>query len=361
MNFEAIESELIDSIFNKTSELLFGEEDRNRTGDEDLTVGTTEDPLFQDTFFHPDLIEDDGTCKVILYTGLGNSQVRVWDLIILIPNVLFLLFLLFQLPKSRSKIHSSPSQVVKTFYSFVVGLSLTAAVRSLLSIILNLSNPVHDVTDAIIWEFGAFVFLSIELATGVLVVIENKIRNHQRLITASCTVALLVTILQIYFEIRRPFYGLRVLTTGYQLWSQGGPVFSAVLAGLLSAFSLILLLLTSPPIQEHLKLQTDIKGAILYLTGLTINHSVSCLGSTILSYHVNFGLCLSTLTTYLYYTAFSPFLYICFLKSKFPNTLKSFQFSYSSQHNEIDEEVDGVTDCSSMQTFILDQEDSNVS
>merc|ERR1712209_83953 len=72
---------------------------------------TTEDPFFRDAFFYPSLIPDNEPCKAVLHYHLGNTNLRVrvflvfgllivygiqvWDLIILIPNLAFLLFLFY--------------------------------------------------------------------------------------------------------------------------------------------------------------------------------------------------------------------------------------------------------------------------
>ena len=357
MSFEALESQLIDSFFNKTSDLLFGE--RNKSGLENsAAVLTTENPLFQDTFFHPELIGDEEPCKLVLHAGIGGSRLRVWDVIILGPNVVFLLFLLYQQPKTRSRLLGAQSPVLKTLHRHVVTLSFTAALRSFLAIILNLSNPVHDVTNSIIWQFSAFIFLSLELEIGVLVVTENKIRDYRKCLTsACCLVSLVVTGLQLYYEVVTPYYGLTVLSSGYQLWGAGGPVFSAALAGSLAAFSLLLLVLSSG-LSSGLHVQPTSKRSVVYLTSLAASHSISCLGSTLLSHHVNCGLCLNSLTTFLHYTAYPLLVYVCFLTSKLPNVLKKYQFSYSAQHDEEDKENENVTDCSSIQTFILEKENS---
>ncbi|XP_076325054.1 transmembrane protein adipocyte-associated 1-like [Tachypleus tridentatus] len=41
----------------------------------------------------PAISEKEDICKWILYDEIGNSRVRIWDLSILVPNLLFLLFL----------------------------------------------------------------------------------------------------------------------------------------------------------------------------------------------------------------------------------------------------------------------------
>lgn len=47
------------------------------------------------------------------------SRVRYWDLLLLVPNVLFFAFLLWKLPSARAKIHATSSPIFTTFYILV--------------------------------------------------------------------------------------------------------------------------------------------------------------------------------------------------------------------------------------------------
>ena len=91
-------------------------------------------------------------------------------------------------------------------------------------------------------------------------------------------------------------------------------------------------------------------------------HLLTAAGSAMLAANVHPGLCLTNISTYFYFSSLSPFLYISILKSdKFrPNILKNLQFSYSAQYNEDEEENEDSSHFSSMQTFILDEENTRV-
>ena len=110
---------------------------------------TTEDPFFRDAFFHPSLIPDNEPCKAVLHYHLGNTNLRVrvflvfsllivygiqvWDLIILIPNLAFLLFLFYKLPSTRLKLRATNSQLFRSIYSIVLTCSLASALRYFLT------------------------------------------------------------------------------------------------------------------------------------------------------------------------------------------------------------------------------------
>lgn len=52
------------------------------------------------------------------------ARVRYWDLLLLIPNVLFFIFLLWKLPFARAKICITSSPIFITFYILVSSLQL---------------------------------------------------------------------------------------------------------------------------------------------------------------------------------------------------------------------------------------------
>ena len=52
------------------------------------------------------------------------SRVRYWDLLLLIPNVLFFVFLLWKLPFARAKIRVTSSPIFITFYILVSSFQL---------------------------------------------------------------------------------------------------------------------------------------------------------------------------------------------------------------------------------------------
>ncbi|XP_030357438.1 transmembrane protein adipocyte-associated 1 isoform X4 [Strigops habroptila] len=55
-------------------------------------------------------------CLLLLYEDIGKSRVRYWDLLLLVPNVLFFMFLLWKLPSARAKIRVTSSPIFTTFY-----------------------------------------------------------------------------------------------------------------------------------------------------------------------------------------------------------------------------------------------------
>jgi len=174
---------------------------------------TTEDPFFRDAFFHPSLIPDNEPCKAVLHYHLGNTNLRVWDLIILIPNLAFLLFLFYKLPSTRLKLRATNSQLFRSIYSIVLTCSLASALRCLLSMMLHLDSVEHDLANKGVWVTTRFLLLTSELcvvAFGSAFGVREDRVSIQRISLVCAAISFLVCAVQAYLEIFQPFYGFQV-------------------------------------------------------------------------------------------------------------------------------------------------------
>nr|DBA18509.1 TPA: hypothetical protein GDO54_016746 [Pyxicephalus adspersus] len=106
-------------------------------------------------------------CLVILYEDIRSSRVRYWDLMLLIPNVLFFAFLLWKLPSARAKIRVTSSPIFTTFYILVFVVALVGITRAIVSMTVS-SSSVATVTDKVLWEITRFFLLAIELSVIIL-------------------------------------------------------------------------------------------------------------------------------------------------------------------------------------------------
>lgn len=207
-----MEANLLDQAMEEMSSLF---KQTNKTDQEPPapTGPTTEDPFFQDTFFHPSLIQDSEPCKAILHYHVGSSNLRVWDLILLLPNLAFLLFLFYRLPSTRLKLRATSSSLQRSLYSLVLTCSLASALRCLLSMLLHLDSREHDLADKAVWVSTRFVLLAAELsvvACGGAFGVRDTKENVRRIGLVCGGVAGVVCGVQAYLEIFQPFYGFQV-------------------------------------------------------------------------------------------------------------------------------------------------------
>ena len=206
-------AELEASVLNKLAEFF---EPSNGTSDPPAGV-TTEDPFFQDEFFHPNLIADSEPCKAILHYHVGSSNLRLWDLLILVPNLAFLLFLFYRLPSSRQRLRATNSQLYKSLYTIVLTCSLVSALRCLLAMMVHLDSTQHDLANKGFWVISRFILLTAELSVAISGAAFGVMDSKQavgRICLAAALVSFLVCGVQAYLEIFQPFYGFKVCLPG---------------------------------------------------------------------------------------------------------------------------------------------------
>jgi len=328
--------ENIEGTIQEVSSILFGSNNETAI---DNSVSTTEDPFFQDTFFHPTLIKDDASCKAILHVHIGSSNIRVWDILHLIPNICFLMFLFFRLASTRLRLRTINSNVINMFYSVVVALAITSATRCFIAIILFLSNPSHDITDSLIWECCHMIFLTTEISVGILAMSAGRndnLRHCRIVIFISGLVSLIVSSIQLYFELSKPYYGFMILKSGYHIYGQGGPVFIAVKSFLMVLFYFTMFTLRMTPVKHEALVSPGFRYNTYVVTMISLN-IISCVGAAMLAVQINSGLCLDNMAKYFYFSCFAPVIFFCFLQSHFSTSQSNFQFSYRSQLDEEDE------------------------
>ena len=232
-----VEESVLESGMEKLSDLFSWGDDNGTTTTSTVNPGhihTTENPLFRDTFFHPDLIEDTAACKAILHIEIGGSMIRLWDVLILIPNLVFIFFLFFRLSSTRQvqksrfkcyydnlcrlRLRASKSNVLRMIYSMVVSMALVSALRCFLSILLYLWHPEHYIADTLVWSCGHLILLTIELTIGVLVMTGAKldtVTHCRTVVVGTGLVSVIVTSVQLYYELTQPYFGYQVANEKY--------------------------------------------------------------------------------------------------------------------------------------------------
>ena len=112
--------------------------------------------------------EDAHFCKRILYEELFSSHTRIWDWLILIPNLVFMILLIMKFKSTRSKLSTNSSPIIVTFYALVIICVLMSVLRCIISMSVNaLSSPSGEIADKVFWVAVRFFFLSMEISVLV--------------------------------------------------------------------------------------------------------------------------------------------------------------------------------------------------
>ncbi|XP_011732925.1 transmembrane protein adipocyte-associated 1 isoform X1 [Macaca nemestrina] len=303
-------------------------------------------------------------CLLLLYEDIGTSRVRYWDLLLLIPNVLFLIFLLWKLPSARAKIRITSSPIFITFYILVSSLQLTekpttqlkqkgiscfynenelqvfvvalvGIARAVVSMTVSTSNAA-TVADKILWEITRFFLLAIELSVIILGLafghLESK-SSIKRLLAITTVLSLAYSVTQGTLEILYP--DAHLSAEDFNIYGHGGRQFWLVSSCFFFLVYSLVVILPKTPLKERISLPSR-RSFYVYAGILALLNLLQGLGSVLLCLDIIEGLCCVDATTFLYFSFFAPLIYVAFLRGFFGSEPKIL-FSYKCQVDETEE------------------------
>ncbi|KAM5219028.1 transmembrane protein adipocyte-associated 1 isoform 7-T8 [Hipposideros larvatus] len=272
-------------------------------------------------------ISEPHRCLLLLYEDIGTSRVRYWDLLLLIPNVLFFIFLLWKLPLARAKICITSSPIFITFYILVFVVALVGIARAVVSMTVSTSDAA-TVADKILWEITRFFLLAIELSVVILGLafghLESK-SSIKRVLAITTVLSLAYSVTQGTLEILYP--DTHLSAEDFNIYGHGGRQFWLV-------YSLVVVL-PKTPLKERISLPSR-RSFYVYAGILALLNMLQGLGSALLCADIIEGLCCVDATTFLYFSFFAPLIYVAFLRGFFGSEPKIL-FSYKCQVDETEE------------------------
>ncbi|XP_053153413.1 transmembrane protein adipocyte-associated 1 [Hemicordylus capensis] len=319
-----------------TSVMRFSMYDNN-TSPPDTTLVTAWDnvtsvPLTTAHFVNDTNITLPHKCLLLLYEDIGTSRVRYWDLLLLVPNVLFFAFLLWKLPSARAKIHATSSPIFTTFYILVFVVAVVGIARAVVSMTVS-ASAAATVTDKILWEITRFFLLAIELSMVILGLafghLESK-SSVKRVLAITTVLSLAYSVTQGTLEIRYP--DARLSAEDFNIYGHGGRHFWLASSCFFFLIYSFVVMLPKTPLKDRISLPSR-KSFYVYAGILAVLNLVQGLGSALLCAGIIEGLCCVDATTFLYFSFFAPLIYVAFLKSFFGSEPKIL-FSYKCQVDE---------------------------
>lgn len=280
-------------------------------------------------------ISDPHRCLQVLYEDIGQSRVRYWDLLLLIPNVAFFVFLMWKLPSARAKIRVTSSPIFITFYLLVFVVAAVGITRAIVSMTVSASSAA-TIIDKVLWEITRFFLLAIELSVIILGLafghLESK-SSIKRVLGITAVLALAYSITQGTLEILYPDRHLSA--EDFNIYGHGGRHFWLASSCFFFLIYSLIVILPKTPVRERIPLPSK-RSFYLYAAILSLLNLVQGVGSALLCAGVIEGLCCVDVTTFLYFSAFAPLIYVTFLKGFFGSEPKIL-FSYKSQVDEPEE------------------------
>lgn len=280
-------------------------------------------------------VSDPHRCLQVLYEDIGQSRVRYWDLLLLIPNVAFFIFLMWKLPSARAKTRVTSSPIFVTFYLLVFVVAAVGITRAIVSMTVSASSAA-TIIDKVLWEITRFFLLAIELSVIILGLafghLESK-SSIKRVLGITAVLALAYSITQGTLEILYPDRHLSA--EDFNIYGHGGRHFWLASSCFFFLVYSLIVILPKTPVRERIPLPSK-RSFYLYAFVLSLLNFVQGVGSALLCAGVIEGLCCVDVTTFLYFSAFAPLIYVTFLKGFFGSEPKIL-FSYKSQVDEPEE------------------------
>ncbi|XP_023689626.1 transmembrane protein adipocyte-associated 1 homolog [Paramormyrops kingsleyae] len=274
-------------------------------------------------------------CLQILYEDIGTSRVRFWDVLLLVPNVAFFVFLMWKLPSARAKIRVTSSPIFITFYILVFVVAAVGITRAIVSMTVCASNAA-TIIDKVLWEITRFFLLTIELSVIILGLafghLESK-SSIKRVLAITAVLALVYSVSQGTLEILFPDQHLSA--EDFNIYGHGGRHFWLASSCFFFLVYSLIVILPKTPIRERLSLPSR-RSFYIYAAILSFLNFYQGLGSALLCADIIQGLCCVDVTTFLYFSVFAPLIYITFLRGFFGSEPKVL-FSYKSQIDEPDD------------------------
>ena len=88
-------------------------------------------------------------------------------MIILIPNVLFLLFIAVRFNRARLKLRATSSPIYLAFYGLVICSVVISVIRCVVSMTVNAATNAGGNTDKVLWVAVRFFLLSTEMSVVI--------------------------------------------------------------------------------------------------------------------------------------------------------------------------------------------------
>jgi hypothetical protein len=147
------------------------------------------------------------------------------------------------------------------------------------------------------------------------------------MLTAALLAALYSSLLA-YLEFNSPHYGHTVMRTGFQMYGQGGPLFTLLTCVVLFCLYLAVFLLPFWPC----RLVTIVPQPLLFYSYISFNlllNAVTIVGAILLLSGRSAGMCATSATTFIYFSCLPGLAFVCFvrpwLRVSQPNLLMSYR------------------------------------
>nr|CAB3267196.1 transmembrane protein adipocyte-associated 1-like [Phallusia mammillata] len=294
-------------------------------------------------------IQNESQCLWILYEDIGNSRVRIWDVVLFIPNLIFLIFVLYRLRRVwhriLSGIGSGGSPIFVTYFTLVALSALLAVIRGIVSMTVDVATTSGSDANKILWVILRFFLLMAEMSVLVFGIAFGHLDSKssiKRVLFVTTSLALIYSIVQGTMEMLETDPRFQIETKHWSVYGHGGSLFCFVTSAI---FLIMYVFVGCLPfvnwLQKYLSVPTR-KSFYVYVGFMAVLNLLAVVGCGLLLEWNWIGLCLLDGYSLAYFTMFAPLVYWTFLSSYFGTAQpSSMLFSYATH---VDESQNDITD-----------------
>lgn len=269
----------------------------------------------------------------------GSSHSYVHTAVVLVPDIIFIVFLAINARRSHDILTRNPSTIMWTYYCLVWALSLCTFAHTC----LQMAGTVRDGSEHlhlwnVLWLINRFVMVMLEVSVITFLLhgyIGNSAVALRRTAVLSCAIAIFDAALKSIF-----IWGLDVPLHAFggqdvgevqadMVWSKWGfwMAHSLVLAA--AYFGMLLL-----PLTRWRDLLPSKDTFHYYVRVLFTVNLVGAFGALLIGLHVGAGYCLYGFANVAYLGMYAPLLYVTFLASFFQSDDVDLENYYYSEMSE---------------------------
>ncbi|KXJ20181.1 transmembrane protein adipocyte-associated 1 isoform X1 [Exaiptasia diaphana] len=253
-------------------------------------------------------------CNRILYETI-SGKIRILDIILLVPNAIFLIFLFYGLSVAHTKFSRVRTPIVRTIYSLVFADSMTGVLKSFISMFLTIhfvEDQKNNVAIEVLWLAWRCFVLGVELCVIIFALfsVDNRF-GVRRVILVSALVAVIFTATQAFLEFQTKkddIYGGK-----YALFQHGGMMFWFISSVVFGTVYCLIVILPFTRLREY-RIFPAKKSFYWYCGVLSVVNILQSIGSGLVAFaKKSVGVCLVDFTSICYFALFAPLVYCVFL------------------------------------------------
>jgi len=255
------------------------------------------------------------SCRHLVYKTVGSTQTdagfKVYDICHVVGSLVFVIFLLYSLPRTRQKLSGAPF-LLNTTHILLHVTSITQIVRCLLMFMAP--SPNYDITSShmekVTWAITHAVTFCLELTCFLIFMLPvlPSNRSSQRIFCLTAGLAAGYGLLLSTLELTQPSSMFHLDSLDADLYGDGGTIF--ILFCSLSSAAAYAALISLRVFQKAGSRRSSTFTYSIVMLGI---QGTRTLGAILLAANMEFGMCLTNLTFFLLIQFLPPLVFLCVL------------------------------------------------